>query len=474
MASPSAMHEVRARLVKIVGEAGVEDHGPAAPGATGQPWLTVRPADSDQVQAIVRLANETLTPLVPVSSAAPHQRGTVAPGVANAVVVDLSGMRRIPRIDRRTRIALIEPGVTFEQLVPALAAEGLRIAMPLVPRPGKSVLASLLEREPLVAPRFAWNALEPLRTLEVIWGNGERLYTGNGHLRGEDDAAWGDGQVPLVAGGPAQLDFYRLIVGAQGSMGIATWASVKCEPVSADSTLLFLVADRLEDLVPCAYELVKIRFGDETFIMDAAGMGHLLGADPDALPRWMLVVGIGGGSIAAAQKLAGREADVREIAARHGLEILEAIPGATGAELLARLQAPSSQPCWREQPSGRIAGVSFLATLDRAVEFIETAGAALGGPVAAADMGVYLQPIHQGAGLHIELLLPGALATQEHAVARAVFERGAYFSRPYGEQAAWVFDADPATAELTRTVKGVFDPRNIMNPGRLCFPATVG
>ena len=241
---------------------------PSAHPAERTEW----PTSSDEVQALVRDANRDLVPLVPVSSAAPHRRGGSAPSVPGAVQVDLSRMDRIGRIDRRNRIALIEPGVTFEQLVPALAAEGMRIAMPLVPKPGKSVLASLLEREPLVTPRFAWNAMEPLRTLEVIWGNGERLYTGNGHLRSEEAADWAAGQVPLVAGGPGQLDFFRLIAGAQGAMGIATWASVKCEPISEASTLLVIAADRLEDLVPCAYELVRIRFGDELFVMNADAM----------------------------------------------------------------------------------------------------------------------------------------------------------------------------------------------------------
>ena len=152
--------------------------------------------------------------------------------------------------------------------------------------------------------------MEPLRTVEVIWGNGERLYTGNGHMRGERDSDWEQGMVPLMAGGPGQLDFYRMLSGAQGAMGIATWASVKVEPVSEQSTLLVLAGDRLEDLVPCAYELVRIRFGDETFIVDANAMAMLLESGPGArvqlaasLSRWMLVVGIGGGSIAGAQKL---------------------------------------------------------------------------------------------------------------------------------------------------------------------------
>ncbi len=104
-------------------------------------------------------------------------------------------------------------------------------------------------------------------------------------------------------------------------------------------------------------------------------------------------------------------------------------------------------------------------------------------PEPVRGIGVYLQPIHQGAGLHCEFILPfdrrtaGAeqpVAELRTTASRAVFEQGAYFSRPYGEWADWVFGADPATAALTRTVKGIFDPNNVMNPGKLCFPAAVG
>ena len=37
----------------------------------------------------LKLANETQTPLVPVSSGPPHFRGDTVPGIGGAVIVDL-------------------------------------------------------------------------------------------------------------------------------------------------------------------------------------------------------------------------------------------------------------------------------------------------------------------------------------------------------------------------------------------------
>ncbi len=83
-----------------------------------KPRFVARPKNAEEVQGIVRWANVTGTPLVPVSSDFPHFRGDTVPSVPEAVTVDLSRMNRIIRIDRRNRVALIEPGVTFGQLQP--------------------------------------------------------------------------------------------------------------------------------------------------------------------------------------------------------------------------------------------------------------------------------------------------------------------------------------------------------------------
>src|SRR4030042_5156223 len=241
----------QSRLIEIVGNAGVFTHPELGESFSldhkliqpSNPALLVKPRDVSEVQKIVLWANEPLTPLVPVSSGEPHFRGDTIPTAPDSVIVDLSGMNRILKINRRNRLTLIEPGVTFSQLLPELRKEGLRIAMPILPRANKSVLTSFLERESVMSPKYQWNLLEPLRSLEIVWGNGDKLWSGGGINRGEKEGDWEQGLVPLQGPGPGQLDFYKFVSAAQGSMGIVTWASVKCEVYPEGRRLFFVQAE---------------------------------------------------------------------------------------------------------------------------------------------------------------------------------------------------------------------------------------
>ena len=142
------------------------------------PWAVVRPGSAEEVQQVVAWANETATPLVPVSSGGPHFHGDTVPSVPGAVMLDLRRMDKILRVDRRNRMVVIEPGVTYPQLQAALAEQGMRVTPPLYPRANKSVVASLLERQPTLIPRYNFHLPEPLRSCGVVWGNGDVMFTG--------------------------------------------------------------------------------------------------------------------------------------------------------------------------------------------------------------------------------------------------------------------------------------------------------
>ena len=56
------------------------------------------------------------------------------------------------------------------------------------------------------------------------------------------------------------------------------------------------------------------------------------------------------------------------------------------------------------------------------------------------------------------------------SLSRSLMEGGAFFSRPYGEWAAGMFErVPPETIETLRRVKRIFDPKGILKPGALCF-----
>jgi len=480
--------QVRARLGSGAVTDGIApDVGAFRPvdGPALRPIVTARPSCTRDVQELVRWARDTRTPLVPMSSGGPHLRDGAVPGVEGAVLVDLRRMNRILKVNRRNRLALIEPGVTFPQLVPELAREGLQVALPLLPRATKSVIASLLDREPVISPRFQWNMMEPLRSLEVIWGDGEKLWTGGGAFRGELESDWTEGKAPVVGGGPAQIDYYRLISGSQGSLGIVTWASVRCEPLQEPHTLWFAGSADLGTLIGLVYELLRVRLADELFIVNNYCLADLLVRDPDQgraraerLPCWCAVIGAGGGALLGQEKLAVRENDIRDIAQRHGAHLASEVDGLPASRMLRFLSEPGDGPYWKEREGRSSREIFFLTTLDRAPRLIETMHAACAEQGNPSDgLGIYLQPMHQGVACHCEFILPFDPAREEQArrvgelhgsASRALFRQGAFFSRPYGSWAPMVYNADAATAAATRKVKDIFDPHHVMNPGKIC------
>jgi hypothetical protein len=94
------------------------------------------------------------------------------------------------------------------------------------------------------------------------------------------------------------------------------------------------------------------------------------------------------------------------------------------------------------------------------------------------DLGSYLQPIEHNRACHLEFhfFYDPAISTEIEKVrslyreaAIALMNEGALFTRPYGELAPMVYERATGYTLVLRRVKKVFDPKNIMNPGSLCF-----
>lgn len=487
------MDEKKTGLMKIVGKRSILENPEIREEFSSgfnqisplRPRFKVKPRIVDDVQRIVLWANQTQTPLVPVSSGEPHLKSDTVPQKPESVIVDLSGMNKILKIDRRYRLVLIQPGVTYSQLIPELWKEGLRINMPLMPRSNKSVITSLLEREPVISPKFQWNLLEPLRSLEIVWGNGDKLYSGSGIFRGERENDWKEGLVPVtgVGAGPSQADFYKFVSAAQGSMGIITWASVKCEVLPEHRKLFFVPAHKLKDLVDFTYKLLKFRFGDELLLLNNSYLAYLIANNAgeveslkDTLPSWTVVIGITGGEIFSKEKVEAQENDIRDFAQQFGLDVVSEYPANRLTELILK---PSEDPYWKIRYKGDTQEIFFLTTLDKTPGFVSTMySSANKHRYAASDVGVYIQPAHQGVCCHCEFILPinnknksevNKVEALFHEASFSLFKQGAFFSRPYGIWADMVYNSDIMTKAATQKVKQIFDPNNVMNPGKLCF-----
>jgi FAD/FMN-containing dehydrogenase len=95
-----------------------------------------------------------------------------------------------------------------------------------------------------------------------------------------------------------------------------------------------------------------------------------------------------------------------------------------------------------------------------------------------SDIGCYIQPMVQGRGCHCEFnLFCDASDAGEVAEVKSLFleasetfiRSGAFFSRPYGPWADMVYSRYATGVTSLKKLKDIFDPINILNPGKLCF-----
>ena len=480
----------RAALIEIVGEKHVCDDprvlesfaSDCSYAPRRKPWFVVRPSSAEEVQKLVLWANDSGTPLIAVSSGPPHLHGDTVPSVPEGVIVDLSRMKSIKRIDRRNKMVIVEPGVTYAELEPALAKEGLRISRPLQPRANKSVIASLLERQPTLIPRFNYSLPEPLRTCGVVWGTGEIAFTGEaGNGPADLESQWKRGVAQIDPKGPNATDLMRLLTGAQGSMGIVIWASIKCELIPGAHKFVFIPGEKLEDLVDFCYKVNRIRLGDEVMVVNAAQLAMMLGLDHSAsrLPAWTVIIGLAGAALFPEERVQVQELDLKRLVQQCGLTILEGLPGIPAANISSVIEKCSGEPYFKFAAKGACQDVFFLTTLDKVSQFIATVYGIAGRLLYnAREISVYIQPQHHGVAQHVEFSLPYDPTDPLEApkvkrifeeVSSALCKQGAYFSRPYGSWADLVYRRDADATRVLRTVKHIVDPRNILNPGKLCF-----
>ena len=454
---------------------------------TLKPDCVVKPKNTEDIKKLVKLARETLTPLVPVSSGPPHFRGDTVPTAGGAIIVDLSAMKKIIRVDRLNRVAMFEPGVTFGELIPAVTKEKLRLNMPLMPRKTKSVTASMLEREPVVMPTYHWDLPDPLNCVEIIFGTGDMFRTGAAAGPGSIEEQWAAGGAQVTAAGPSSSSWYRMIVGSQGTMGVVTWSSARCELLPKVEEPYFVGSTDLDKLMEMVHWLIRLRIPNECFILNKTNLAAMMARNHtrqyrqiyDSLPPWILFYNLAGYEYYPEERVKVHEEDARGIGQRAQVEAARSAGNISAFEFLKAAQAPSAEPYWKLRAKGACQDIAFISNFQNVevlIDVMYNAANQVGYPV--PEIGTYIQPLVQGANYHVEFNLfydpdnqseANLVRNLANGIVDPLIINGAFFSRPYGETARYILNKDAATVEALKRVKTIFDPDNMMNPGKLCF-----
>ena len=466
-----------------------------------KPNYVIKPKTLEELQGITRLANEHLIPLIPYSSGTDFHGGAVPN--QGGILVDLSQMNQISEFDTHYWWATVEPGVTFAQLNQEIAKQGFRIPTPLMTPPSASVLTTYVEREPVPAAADFIYGNEQIQTLRVVLASGDSFTTGNPALEGAPHSS------PIGPG----VNFYRLFMCAQGTLGIIYQMNVRLIPLPKAQKVFFSDFCDVTDAISAIRRIQRQELGFECFVLNNFDLATLIvdeepsdteslkrgqyiditGAKPwsqaqqqrfetlrQALPPWTLVLTMPAWARHPEEKVKYQELDLRDLASEAGFEIKLSVGGIVG---LGKIIEEEMVSPWRMQKrfgyKGSCHGLMFHAT-GGAIPNIEDALCQVAAKYrySSGDIGVYVQPVERSRSFYCVFDLH-CNPTNDGDVqrVRALFEEasetlvniGAFFDRPYGPWAQIMYQRDATYAEYLRKIKAQLDPNNIMNPGKLCF-----
>lgn len=176
------------------------------------PWAVVRPRSAREISEILKLANRERFPVVPRGAGTGMSGGSVP--IQGGVVLSLERMNHILEIDEQDFIAVVEPGVITGDLQREVESRGLFYP----PDPASHKFCTLGGNVAecaggLRAVKYGVTK-DYVLGLEVVLPTGEIITTGARTVKS-------------VAG----YDLTNLIVGSEGTLGIATRITLKLLPL---------------------------------------------------------------------------------------------------------------------------------------------------------------------------------------------------------------------------------------------------
>jgi glycolate oxidase len=427
-------------------------HDEALTATPSLPLAVVRPRSTDEVAAVLRLADELHVPVTARGSGTGLSGAAISPG--DGILVSFEEMDAILEIDLDNHVAVVQPGVTLDELNTALAEHGL--VYPVYPGESSASLGGNVATNAggMRAIKYGVTRHHVLG-LEAVLANGDVIRTGGKFVKNSTG-----------------YDLTQLLVGSEGTLALVTEATLKLHPRLPHAATVLAPFTTLDEVTAAVPRIV------------AHGISPLILEYIDMITMAAITANVG--------LDLGIPEPVREAALAYLVIVLESTHEArldddvaTLGELLLELGAMEVYVL-PPQAAGQLISARekafFVAKAYGADDIIDLVVPRAAIPeymvavaAIAKDHGALITGCgHVGDGnVHLSVFQPDPEARTEvlRAVFRAGMALGGAISGEHGigtEKKKYFLELeDPVKVELMRAIKRAFDPHGILGPGNL-------
>lgn len=420
------------------------------------PLAIALPDSVEQVQAVVRWANEQRVAIVPSGGRTGLSGGAVA---ANGeLVVSVERMSRVLGFNAVDQTLTVQPGMVLQAVHDAVQEHGLAYPVDFGARGSCTIGGNIATNAGGIRVIRHGNTRDWIAGLKIVTGSGELLDLGRSLVK---DASG--------------YDLSQLVIGSEGTLGIVVEATLKLtDPAPPAQTMLLAVPSF--DVLMDVFALFRSRLKLQAFeFLTDRGLHHVLehgGTNPfDVVHPWYVLTeydAVGEADEAAALA-------VFEHAAERGW-VLDGVIAASHEQAgqLWRLREGITEATARWRPYKNDVSVRVAAM----PAFLAEAQALLGQAYPDFDV-VWFGHIGDG-NLHINILQPEGLEDAEfmrrcahvtELLAGVLQRHGGSISAEHGvgllKKAYLGSSRSDAEVALMRSIRSAFDPKGLMNPGKI-------
>jgi len=427
--------------------------------------LVLRPANTEEVSRILRLATETGTAIVPQGGNTGLAGGQMPDRSGRQVVVSLSRLNKIREIDLASNTATVEAGVVLQVLQEAAAAQDRLFPLALASQGSCQIGGNLSSNAGGVGALAYGTARDLCLGVEVVLPTGE-VFDDLRKLK-KDNTGY---------------DLKDLFVGGEGTLGIITAAVVKLLPMPKGRELawasvaspaaalqLFHKANELAGSSLTMFELME-KTPLDFVLRHVPGTANPLAEESP----WYVLIEVSSGR--SAEDASEMMTSILSIAYEE--ELLSDATIAQSEAQRTKLLHLREDMSDAQKPEGGSIKHDISVPVVAIPEFIERAGIAVQQVVPGARVACFG---HMGDGnLHYNVSQPVGIEAAEYlthyramndAVYAIVRDLGGSFSAEHGIGSLKrdeLIATQPAIAtDLMRRIKAAFDPAGIMNPGKM-------